>query len=422
MRIPIIHLLTVSVCILSAARLSAHSVEYVSLVSKILGSKREWDSKSQIRVQNDSFKKVVGTDLGAVTLYDGKLWFCIGDTQIDKLDFDHIGGRFMVAYTSDTKLDDGIDLEGYLRCNDSPDVAIDPKPRYPIPNALFTIRWAGSEYMFGQYMEVDEVSGHDHHVYYSALVRYDRTKKVFVPYKPDVYRWTTPGAPKKHFHFAMASFWVDYRAGWLYAVGSPSGRFGGVKLARIPLKSFMRLDDKRGWEYFLGEGKWSAPTDDPTVLDSAAWLIPPKDKDWNPDKDYDTLKWSEQAELITVAEFSVIYNPYLKSFMLITGRPTPANSGGGVWCHTAPNITGPWSKETLLMANHQRGGFDWSYYGTYTTDAMLKDNGKKIFLLATTWETYGVYLYEISLAANSKLARSTPKNHAENQQAVLRKE
>ena len=71
---------------------------------------------------------------------------------------------------------------------------------------------------------------------------------------------------------------------------------------------------------------------------------------------------------MTIAEFCVIFNPYLERFLLITGRPCPTEDGGGVWYYTAEKLTGPWSEEKLLLANSEDGGLKWSYYGTYTID------------------------------------------------------
>lgn len=373
------------------------------LVSKILGSTRPWDERAGVRVQNDGFKGVLGTDLGAVTFYKGRLWFNIGDTQFGKPGFDAPDMRnFLVAYSYDTNLEDGIEMDGYLNGTDKPGVALDPRPAYPIPNAMFTVKWRGQEHMFAQYMEVAEVSGHDHHVHRSRIAKYDADKETFVPYKPELYTWTGKGAPKKHFHFGMASFWVDYEGGRLYALGSPSGRFGGVKLARTPLDCFLDAADKRAWEYYLGDGKWSAPTTDQGVINSAAWLVEPKDPDWSLAKNYDDLPWPDQGPLITIAEFCVVHNRYLDRFLLITGRPCSADSGGGVWYHTAPAITGPWSAEKLLMKNSNAGGVNWSYYGTYTTDALLRSGGRNMYFVATTWEPYGIYLYE------AEFTRATP--------------
>jgi len=106
-----------------------------------------------------------------------------------------------------------------------------------------------------------------------------------------------------------------------------------------------------------------------------------------------TIRNRQQGALITIAEFCVVYNPFLGKFLLITGRPTPAPHGG-VWYYTADCITGPWSQEQLLAANTYDGGHEWTYCGTHTTDALLDRGGQRMFFVASTWEPYSVYLYE----------------------------
>ncbi len=57
-----------------------------------------------------------------------------------------------------------------------------------------------------------------------------------------------------------------------------------------------------------------------TVIQGAPWLIAPKDPDWSLAKNYDNLPWNDQGPLITIAEFSIIYNPFLrKLFQHIAG-------------------------------------------------------------------------------------------------------
>jgi hypothetical protein len=360
-------------------------------ICKIVGSTRSWDVDAGITVLNDGFLGVLGADLGPMTLYQGKLWFILGDTWIAGQPWD----RFLVPYTVDTAPADGITIEGYLNCNAFPANALSPRPNYPIPNALFTVNGATSAGMFAQFMDVYEVDGHDHHIYNSWLAKYDGQARLFRPYKTNVYRWTGQGAPSTHFHFGMASFRVDRDGGYVYMVGSPSGRFGGVKLARTPIGEFLNPDGTVPWMYYLGNDNWSSPTTDESVIQAAPWLIPPKDPNWTLAKNYDTLPWSEQGPLITIGEFSVIYNPFLRKFLLITGRPCSAATGGGAWYYSADRLTGPWSSERLLMANRTDGGHEWTYYGTYTTDALLSHGGQRMYMVASTWEPYGIYLYEV---------------------------
>jgi hypothetical protein len=363
-------------------------------VCKIIGSTRTWDTDAGITVLNDGFMGVLGADLGPMTLYQGKLWFNQGDTGIAGQSWTP-ASNFLVAYSSDLVPDDGITMEGYLNCSTFPATALSPRPSYTIPNAMFTVNGASTTGMFAQYMEVYEVGGHDHHIYNSWLAKYDEQAGVFHPYKTWVYQWTGQGAPNTHFHFGMASFWVDRDGGYIYMVGSPSGRFGGVKLARTPIEEFLNPSGTVPWTYFMGNDTWSVPTRDEAVIHAAPWLIAPKDPNWSLAENYDNLPWDDQGPLITIAEFSIIYNPFLKKFVLITGRPCSAVTGGGVWFYTADRLTGPWSADRLLMANRTDGGHEWTYYGTYTTDALLTHAGQRMFLVASTWEPYSIYLYEV---------------------------
>ncbi len=383
-------------CLLSPCLGHAQEKVTTRRIAKVFGQAHEWDRRAGIRVVNNGPGRIVGTDLGAMTLYQGKLWFNLGDTHIEGEGLDP--GKemnFLVACSSQKSgFADGIRIDGFLNSTDRPRTALAPRPAYPIPNAMFTVRERGREHMFAHYMEVAEVEGHDHHIFVSRIARYEDKPGIFRPYKPEVYRWTGAGAPEAHFHFGMASFRVDVRDGFVYMLGSPSGRFGGVKLARIPLASFVAPEEARPWEYFVGRAGWSPPTLDERIINQAVWLIPPKDQKWSLARNYDRLSRDAQEPLITIAEFCLVYNPHLEHFLLITGRPAPATAGGGVWYYTAPKITGPWSREKLLMPNSTDGGLKWTFYGTYTTDALLQDGGRLMYFVATTWEPYGVYLYE----------------------------
>lgn len=359
-------------------------------VCKIIGATHVWDTDAGITVLNNGFMGVLGADLGPMTLYQGKLWFNLGDTNATAW-----WTNFVVPFSSDTTFFDGIVMEGYLNCTTYPGTALSPRPSYVIPNAMFTVNAPTGGGMFAQYMEVQEVSGHDHHIYNSWIARYDQAAGLFHPYKTGVYRWTGTGAPDVHFHFGMASFRVDDDGGYIYMMGSPSGRFGGVKLARTPIEEFLNPSGTVPWTYFMGGDTWSEPTTNEAVIQAAPWLIPPKDPDWSLARNYDLLPWSEQERLITIAEFSIVYNPFLKKFLLITGRPCPAVTGGGAWYYTADRLPGPWSAEKLLMPNRTDGGHEWTYYGTYTTDALLTHGGQRMYLVASTWEPYSVYLYEV---------------------------
>lgn len=405
----------------------AFSVNNITQVAKIIGY--NWGDPADIKITNGPgtahYHQVGGSDLGAVTLYKNKLYFNLGDTSYDIQDpaivndpsysafVSSLQYNFLVAsapYATDffTTIDtQGILLDGYLNLrthtkypNGVPTRALENREveslpdGNTIPNAMFTIKWKGKEYMFAQYMNGADTRGHDHKMAYAALAKYDDALKVFKPYKPQVNIWyaNTEGRGL----FGMSSFWVDYKAQYVYMVGAPSGRFGGVKLGRIPLSSFLDESDSRDWEYFLGNNTWSNPTKDATIINSsAAWLIPPKDPEWSLTKNYGILPLDEQCRLMTITEFSVVYNPYLSKFLLLMGDASCQTPEGQqvVYYYTSPSINGPWDQtpQKIVMP---RQGYDWDYYGVYTTDALLKDRGKTMYFVASTYNHYGVYLYK----------------------------
>ena len=64
--------------------------------------------------------------------------------------------------------------------------------------------------------------------------------------------------------------------------------------------------------------------------------------------------------------------------------------------YTAPTLTGPWSppQDIAMPDTYTRTG--WDYYAPYTTDSLLRDGGKTVYVLASTYSHYGVYLYRIA--------------------------
>ncbi len=373
-------------------------VKSVTRISKIFGSTTDWTREANIPIQNDHYYNIWGADLGAVTRYNNKLWFVLGDTGFDNSAYNT---NFLVAYSSDTNLADGITMNGFLNVsNGYPHQALEgAEGNNAIPNALFTIKWGGKEYMFSQYMYPIEVSGHDHHIHYSQIAKFDDNAQIFRIYKSNVYHW--PGSWR---HFGMASFWADYPNGYLYMVGSPSGRFGGVKLARIPLSSFMDENNSEAFSYYLGNGQWSGATTDEATVKSSSWLIPPKYSGWTPELEVEpgypnTLNWNDatQNQYITIAEFSVVFNPYLNKFILFTGARN--TTSGDIFYYTADNIWGPWSQEKVLLPVTNAGvGRNFIHYGIYTSDGLWEDNGIVMYFVGSNWgntmDDYAVYLFK----------------------------
>jgi len=423
MRFPLILLLTLS--LLSFTKVTYALQPQTKIVSKIFGRNVNQDiyANDPVRsttygypLQNMGYHSVVGTDLGAVAVYKNRLFFLLGDTQICLDCFDQINRNFHLAYSkplSEVDYDSGVILAGYVGGGPPPVKLIsyypgDTKNIY-LPSALFKINWGGTEHLFSHFMNVDEVAGNDHHIYYSGFAKFkdtsasqNGTSGIFEHYKHNTYRWEGWWR-----HFGMASFHVDYAGGYLYMVGSSSGRFGGVKLARITLDKFMNSADLSDWQYLMQDDNWSLPTRDFAIIQNAKWLVPPKSSCWsvtNIDLE-DTGTCPVTA--MTIAEFNVTYNPFLKKYLILTGRNYPTSQGGGVFYYTATNIWGPYSSEQrmdLAMAGGSNAieTFQWEPYGTFTAHELNLPDGRMYFV-GTLWGSnfpptnYGVYWYKSTL-------------------------
>jgi hypothetical protein len=386
----------------------------VSIVAKIIGGTETGPEPVGLPILNADFDDVAAADLGAITLYRNRWYLALGDASYD-LPLD--GSNFLVAtasYTPDLA-GKGIRLTGYLGVSSLvyghyvPTRALSPDPGYTIPGSLFTLRWQGRETMIAQYMVGGDFGGHDHWSLASQIAVYDDRARIFRPYKPAVYRWqrsdaVSSDATRLQYNFGQSAFWLDARNGYLYMLGAPTNRFGGVKLARIPVRAFLDPRNLQPWSYYLGQNKWSAPTADETQIDAQVpWLIAPRDPGFSLDKNYAT-SGQDQCAALTMAEFSLVWDPYLQSFVLLT-----ASAGckpDVLRMYTAPNLTGPWSAPQDITMPYTQTSTDWDYYAPYTTDSLLRDGGKTLYLLASTYSHYGVYLYRITLSQAIGVRRS----------------
>ncbi len=389
-------------------------------IAKVAGSRYGWDADEGITVLNDKYQDVAGTDLGAVTLCGDNFYINFGDTIFGNINYSGTnpsgpwsGENFLVAHAGKNTLAQGLRFQGYLHGGSRPKRALldcrnirntyggGHDKCYSIPNAMFSflsdpVDPSSCVAMYAQYMDVAHVDGHNHKTYASYIAYMDWSVGLFRDYKPSVYKWSHSSAPHERYDFAMSSFVV--KDGYFYMFGSPSGRFGGLKVARIEVNKFIDVNNAEGWEYYTNENRWVRSKDSNFIRNSARWVISPKDPNFTYSKDY---SGSQIQNFMTIAEFDVEYIPYLGKYLLITGRP---DSGMGVYIYTADVPEGPW-EEQVLLPNQSR----WTYYGTYTTSAFLEDGGKSMHFLATTWQPYGVYQYRVDFD-DSWAAVETPES------------
>lgn len=156
---------------------------------------------------------------------------------------------------------------------------------------------------------------------------------------------------------------VSISFGYLYLLGTSSGRFGQAKLARVQIS---KIESKNAYEY--------------------CHLKSPTQCSWTNSQN--------SASIIVPGSFgenSVVYNSYLKTWLLIYLNPFAPEK---IEFRTAPNLWGPWSEaKTLLECTNEFA----SCYGGFTNPTLIENNGKTIFWTLSLYSQYNVFLMKTDL-------------------------
>ncbi|MCX6659142.1 MAG: DUF4185 domain-containing protein, partial [Candidatus Bathyarchaeota archaeon] len=141
--------------------------------------------------------------------------------------------------------------------------------------------------------------------------------------------------------------------------GTPAGRFGSIKLAKV---NETKLLDKDQYRYYAG--------------------IENSKPEWVQD----------QSSAVTVidapaGEMSVQYNEFLDRWIITYLRQNPASSE--IVLREGENPWGPWSYPRALMSGDMYGPFMHSRY--------FENRGEQVYFTLSSWSEYNVYLYGITL-------------------------
>jgi hypothetical protein len=175
---------------------------------------------------------------------------------------------------------------------------------------------------------------------------------------PTAGRPNTPGCDEKFQMIAYAR-----RDGFVYAFGTPNGRFGDAHLARVPEH---RLLDTAAYEYWTG----------------TAWH-----------RGISAIA----APIVTgpVGELSVRYDQTLKNWeMMYLDQPR-----GAIVIRLAPQPTGPWGTPTPVATSRQ---YPSLYGGFLNPDS----HGSDVYFTMTQYDRYNVSLMHTTLPTNAP--NSTP--------------
>jgi hypothetical protein len=154
---------------------------------------------------------------------------------------------------------------------------------------------------------------------------------------------------------------------YIYMFGIPAGRFGGVKLARVPATRESLLNPE-SYSYYREEGA------------SRGW-VKGTEKEWM------------ATELVPrpVGEFSVIYNRHFERWIMLYF------DNQSIMLREAPNVTGLWSPPQQIYT----GG---AIYAPFMHPSLVENDGEFVYFTMSRWETYQVYLMKVHLGTDALLA------------------
>jgi hypothetical protein len=310
-----------------------------------------------------------GTDLGHMVNHNGRTYFLFGDTFSGANP--SVGGNWrsnVMAYTTDADPSDGILFDGWI--TDSMGTAREviasgrvtsPPTITEIPTGAISI----GNRIYAWYMAVDwwgppgEWTAN-----YSGLAYWQEGDNTFTVL--DGYEFPGNG----NFGMVAVSFRNDpagIRDDHLYIWGTPAGRLGGVKLARVHPD---QVADQNAHQYFAG-----MTGDEPT------WIAN-----------------EFAAELVvapTVGEMSVMYNQAAGAWtMLYLNHNTYA-----IELRESPEPWGPWSEPIEVITGLEAPAL----YGSYMNPLYVENGGETIYFTMSLWNPYDVYVVKATLEIASPL-------------------
>ena len=174
----------------------------------------------------------------------------------------------------------------------------------------------------------------------------------------DGLRWTESESP----NFGQIYPVNDPNSDYIYLISIPGGRFGGMMLSRVLESEF---ENKNDYEYYVAEDTWIQGQLGLSALkDSPHYLLAP-----------------------TVSEPSIVFNSYLNQWVTTFLR------GSNIVMLTADDITGPWSDPIIITNSTHHPGL----YGGFLHQAMMTENGRKMYMIISEWGPYQSLMLEILL-------------------------
>ncbi|MBN1489957.1 MAG: DUF4185 domain-containing protein [Phycisphaerae bacterium] len=297
-----------------------------------------------------------GTDLGIMVNHHGQTFLLFGDTFSSDTSSPGTGWRWnTMAYTTDTDPADGITFDGWI--TSSPSWACEiihsgrQTPVTEIPTGAISI----GDRLYVWYMSVEAwgTVGGQWTCNYGGLAYSDDDGWSFTVV--DSFEFPGDG----NFVMVAAATRTDPYGGedpYVYVWGTPAGRFGGVKLARILPQDIANL---AAYQYMGGlvDGRptWTTAEADGVIIVPAP-----------------------------VGEMSVMYNAAARVWTMLSFDEN--RDAIELWQARTP--WGPWFGPITVTTGRTYPGL----YGSYMNPLYVGNDGQSVYFTMSRWFSYDVYL------------------------------
>jgi len=305
-------------------------------------------------------------DLGSMFEYDDKVWFTFGDTFGGRAEGATGGGgdfwrSNVMAYTQDDDPSDGITLDGMVvdSANTAKELLESKKIDGDEMTVIPTHGFAANGAMYLHYMSVR---------HWGEPGEWEVNEAGLGKSTDGGQTWTKLDAPRwggESGFVQIAPYHVDEDGvDTLYVWGITHGRFGGVRLAKVPAA---QVEDPAAWLYLTGTDEGGQPR-------------------WGNDPNAATLVVDD-----LVGELSVVWNEYLGRWIM-----TYLSEGTGIVIREGITPWGPWGDPHVLVGATEVAG----PYAPFMLDRYTQDGGRVIYFALSIWDPYNVFWYRAELVSS----------------------
>jgi hypothetical protein len=311
---------------------------------------------------------VCGTDIGTIAEIGGRLAFAFGDTfGWDGTRCAPFGPNWRsnwLGFSSDTDPADGVVIDDWYRKGGGEAAVAVAEGVHSAPFKGEQSRIPTALLAVGDTLYLHTMSVHG---FASMGGVWLCNNSRFYASQEEGKSWTAAPATFGDFKSSFNMLALSAAAGtgneggrYVYAIGTPCGRFAGARAARVPTDKVL---DNAAWEYFDG-------------------------KNWVADR-------AQAAEVIKpgVGEGSLVWNAGLKQWMYTTLNELSET----LELRLADRPEGPWSQPITLVELAK--GYPQAY-GAFMTPRWISSDGLSFYFVMSQFGPYNTYVMHAVLAAN----------------------